>query len=105
MNHTPTPWTHQTPKFGESITIITDMCTPLGHIYVKDTSKRAYEEANANAAFIVQAVNSYQAMREALQKLLTTTELNLDELEQETQEALAQAKAALALADGKEAQP
>ena len=102
MNHTPLPWNYQV-TLSKAVVIWGDekRITPL--VATMDTTNHKLNEANAR--FIVTACNSYEATREALQKLLATTELNLDELEQETQEALAQAQAALALADGKEAQP
>ncbi|WP_413937045.1 hypothetical protein [Nitrospira sp. BLG_1] len=63
---------------------------------------RGVEEINA--ALIVRAVNSFDAMREALEGLLNTTELSAEELEGYTVEKLKKALAALALAK-KEVKP
>lgn len=62
------------------------------------TSEEERETALANAELIVRAVNSFDAMREALEGLLNTTELNAEELEGYTVEKLKKAQAALALA-------
>jgi hypothetical protein len=74
---------------------------------VSDSSNRAWDVAeiygNANAALICQAVNSFDAMREALQAIISgACEHGLFAGESVDPEwYLAQAKAALKLAEGR----
>ena len=102
MNHTPTPW-----KFA----------FPSRHIYAVDTGRhiatihvralptfKDEEEAKANARFIVQACNSYEAMREALEGLIELYEKPYI-WKTNNQSAYKKAKEALALVEGKESNP
>ena len=71
MSHTPTPWTVKQIK---SCTYIETLGPPVsGHYsFIADiqteecSNKEELDIALANAAFIVRAVNSFEAMREAL---------------------------------------
>jgi hypothetical protein len=65
--HTPTPWALERERYFK---------TESGSFHIAYTDsgsalswKASLNELKANAAFIVQAVNSYQAMREALTAL------------------------------------
>lgn len=71
MSHihaTPRPWKAET-ALGKS-SIITDNDANL-HITTVDGYSRSEKEDEANAALIVEAVNHYEAMREALGKCLS----------------------------------
>ncbi len=108
--HTPTPWQAQPPLENEDgLAIIglqldedgTPLFTPTnGLVAVTCQSPVEFDEgdytrAAANAAFIVRACNSHDALLEALEAL---TEIVDDQLGGDFPEPLAKARAAIALA-------
>ena len=104
MNHTPTPWdyTMKTQKYG------------IQQAWIKAGGKNIfkgnyYGNEKANAQFIVQAVNSYQAMKEALEAcrpwIAKAIEMNVQEgmvLPKSIMRANTLLNKALTLAEGKE---
>jgi len=95
MNATPRPWHTRRTSLRPALII--------ARVYesgIETEAAETVEQATANVELIIRAVNSFDAMREALEGLLNTTELNAEELEGYTVEKLKKALAALALAKG-----
>ena len=65
--HTPTPW--KTQRVGTQLFIMGQGKDGA----ITDVLACEYQDDRVNAAFIVQAVNSYEAMREAIAAYLATT--------------------------------
>lgn len=107
--HTPTPWkmTEEKGHNGKTYFRIresnyqADDC--IGQIGAWTASRDGYEARN-NAALIVKAVNSYEAMKEALESIIAYRDhvgpihFQLEKMDH----FLIQARKALALAEGKE---
>ena len=98
MNHTPTPWI-DIPQWDPSIAYIG---TATGTTqYVATLRDRRDGTCQANAAYIVRACNSYEAMREALEGLIELYEKPYI-WKTNNQSAYKKAKEALTIAEGKE---
>jgi hypothetical protein len=102
--HTPTPWFVSYRDEASNELVITDdeagrvKSTRVCHVMPRP---HYHDNQSANAAFIVQAVNSYQAMREALEQLLKAEPMQQGErngyIMGVISQAIDMAKAALAL--------
>ena len=91
---TPRPWSiNSWPQRDAEIRIGAAGTPLIATVHLRDTSINGQRD---NAAMIVRAVNSFDAMREALAWALDQIE---DDLDLDHQEAFAAARAALALAD------
>ena len=113
MSHTKTPWTlcnaHlQNTETGDDIPMITAWDEIAEEsVTVCLVSNDAGEQRYDNARLIVRAVNSHEAMKEALEKLIAYWEktgpqhCQYDKL----QDFVDMGKRALLLAEGKEPQP
>lgn len=92
--HTPTPWhVHEIRSCPIRIHNAKDQLVTQVH----NAAKRESGEMEANAAFIVRAVNAYAPMVEALKEIARETTENLGN----PTHAASIAKQALALAEGK----
>lgn len=88
MSHTQTRW-----EVGTTYNVIEDAYVPVITKEARDIAilETAYGDADEHAAIIVNAVNSYQAMKEALELML---------YEPMSERAVDKAKQALTLANG-----
>ncbi len=70
--HTPTPWEYFLNKHGTQYRIAGDNCFPIAALdmYGSEGHGPTKKVSEANAAFIVRAVNNHEALIEALQKCL-----------------------------------
>lgn len=74
-DHTPTPWCLRADGFvlePEGLSSIQNYGIPLRSMFVEDAfdeTHERHEEAKANAAFIVRAVNAHDALVGALEKM------------------------------------
>lgn len=71
--HTPTPWRTWEPETSKLITVECDAGTaenPITGKHICTTGHRNHAEAQANAAFIVKAVNCHEALTVALRRCL-----------------------------------
>lgn len=92
--HTPTPWKTWTSMNDGSINISNERKEYVALLGIP--GEVTEQRIQADAALIVKAVNAYEAMREALEKVLSC-------LSPEDNDVMAQAvRKALALAEGKE---
>jgi len=96
MNAIPRPWDF------EGMTIIEKATRKRLMVLSNALGSDGVMEHEGNCEILLNAVNSFDAMREALEGLLNTTELHAEELEGYTIEMLSLAKAALALAKGEQ---
>lgn len=116
MNHTPTPWRHQKgntyfQKLGQLIT--TELVYSQEGKWIAATIQQNgenYETSDnfrQDAELIVKAVNSYQAMKEALEKLVRYWGKTGPEYAQydKLEDYIQMAKRALTLANGKDKEP
>lgn len=96
MNATPRPWT------ARGTTIWADAShPPMGHEIIANTrTARGDKHDMDNAAHIVRAVNSFDAMREALEAVDRWDTVSL--IDEEWPEIMEQVRAALALAKGEQ---
>ena len=77
MNHTQTPWNayqqqdaktgHYDPRWAIHGPGMTGIVANIHFDLTQATTTKQYTNAQANAAYIIQAVNSYEAMKEALE--------------------------------------
>ncbi len=107
--HTPTPWKTIAPKkAGGALGDYGDVGIDAGgiaigemweHCPARNNPAGYLQNAAANAAFIVRAVNSFEAMREALVRIMALAVADdLPERSSEWLESVADARAALSLA-------
>lgn len=115
--HTPTPWkSYRRNVYAHAIhgamgTAAESIIASVTFGLDTETSQQQAENARDNAALIVKAVNSYEAMRQALDDMRIFAEGLRDDWEAANPgreynplrlKLIAEAKAALALAEGKE---
>lgn len=87
VEHTPTPWTYGDSDHNHNAVVMTEggniiaLCPKHGVGFTKPGEVAPWHNANANAAFIVQAVNSHQALVEALKDALAWTQTDLESIE------------------------
>lgn len=91
---TKTPW-----KLDGELAIVTASRKEL-HIATVNGYSRSHKEDCANAAYIVQAVNSHEALVEAIQGLLDL--VDREDLDYTWRDKVASARAALAKAKGQQ---
>lgn len=79
--HTPTPWTHLLGEDGDVIAIVNDASTLSGRKTIVRPGTPGFdsslttEQNNANAAFIVRAVNNFDPMLATLKQVQYGLEL------------------------------
>ena len=99
MNHTPTPWI-DIPQWDPSIAYIG---TATGTTqYVATLRDRRDGTCQANAAYIVRACNSYEAMRETLVQVKNVLETHGNRTNISIIGAIDLINSTLTLAEGKE---
>lgn len=86
--HTATPWKH-----GARLLTITGNGRRIAELTATE-HPASEEQAHTDCAFIIRAVNAHDALVEALQELVAAAEL----FERPSNQAMAEARAALALA-------
>lgn len=111
MKHTPTPWIMYDDDTSDELLITADL--RYGQVAIAEVSigfnKPFDDEQHANAAFIIEACNAYEAqsvavkaLREALAELVQTEEEYGDPSNVAVNESWLKAKAALAAHGGAE---
>ena len=98
--HTPTPWT----EFIVNSNFNAGICTKGGKPVAMVCHQDSEEEANANVEFIVHAVNSHDALLDALKGIVRSVSMNCQEhgpLPGAVKTNIRKAEEAIAQAEGK----